>query len=437
MSNETSTEGNSSHFNDHNYALNEDSCNEVKQINYCFQNPSEANNWQISSKRRSQDSLTNDSQKKTKQDIYKFQNLKTSNRFEVLSRPSDNEDSMEADASTIQQGPTEPKPPPIFIPNVNNVHSMVQTFTSVVASDDFLYKCINQNSVKILPKSAEVYRKLVHKLNEGNVSFHTYQLKQERSYRVVLKNMHYSVDINELKEALSQHGHTVRNITNVLHSYSKKPLSMFFIDLEPSANNKDIFNIQYLLHAKIVFEPPYRKKEIVQCKRCQQYGHTKSYCKHPFKCVKCGQDHETVKCIKDNSTPAICALCGGDHPANYRGCSVFKTIQKKVYPPLREKSSKPTETVETCPDAKTPAHLVQPHLSYAEVVTNKVGTSITTNNSKNISQSEVALGNISTKCDLTNTITQFFDRFEKIFLQQSQQIGALLDLLTTVLKKMN
>jgi hypothetical protein len=33
-------------------------------------------------------------------------------------------------------------------------------------------------------------------------------------------------------------------------------------------------------------------------------------------------------CTKTHSTPATCALCGGDHPASYKGCIVYKTLQQ-------------------------------------------------------------------------------------------------------------
>jgi len=33
-------------------------------------------------------------------------------------------------------------------------------------------------------------------------------------------------------------------------------------------------------------------------------------------------------CDKTKDSPATCALCGKDHPANYRGCTVHKELQK-------------------------------------------------------------------------------------------------------------
>ena len=47
----------------------------------------------------------------------------------------------------------------------------------------------------------------------------------------------------------------------------------------------------------------------------------------PFHCVKCAQSHKTSDCPKrDRNTPAQCALCHGSHPANYKGCEVYREI---------------------------------------------------------------------------------------------------------------
>jgi len=132
------------------------------------------------------------------------------------------------------------------------------------------------------------------------------------------------VDVQELKEEIPRLGHTVRNIINARHRVTKDPLNLFFVDLEPSGNNKDIYKISRLQNSVIQIEPPRQGKHIVQCTRCQLYGHTKSYCNRPYVCVKCSGQHSTASCKKNNTTPATCALCGGDHPANYKGCDFYQ-----------------------------------------------------------------------------------------------------------------
>lgn len=61
----------------------------------------------------------------------------------------------------------------------------------------------------------------------------------------------------------------------------------------------------------------------------------------PFRCVKCGGPHNTTTCTKDNNFPATCALCQGSHPANYKGCQVYREIYaRKTLSKYRNENSK-------------------------------------------------------------------------------------------------
>jgi hypothetical protein len=167
--------------------------------------------------------------------------------------------------------------------------------------------------------------------------------------------MHYSIPSTEIEKL----GHQVINISNITQYRTKLPLSMFFVELKTAPNNKDIFLVEYLQQCKIKFEPPKQKREIEQCANCQRYGHTKNYCH--LKCVKCSGDHSTHLCHrKDRSKDVRCVLCGGNHPANYKCCTVYKELQQKCYPPFRPKQYLP-------PSPLTRTLHTSPGVSYAQV----------------------------------------------------------------------
>jgi hypothetical protein len=78
-----------------------------------------------------------------------------------------------------------------------------------------------------LKLSSECYRIIIKALAEKRAEFHTYKLKEEGSYRVVLKNMHYSINSEGIKTEIEKLGHTVTNIWNIKQYRTKLPFSIF------------------------------------------------------------------------------------------------------------------------------------------------------------------------------------------------------------------
>ena len=216
--------------------------------------------------------------------------------------------------------------PPIFIRTVKDYKAFCDSINDITKGKPFL--CKNSiNGIKLSTSSADSYHTVIKFLQSNKVDFHTFQLKEDKAFRVVIRNLHHSTPISEIKNELTALRHTPRNITNVLQRITKQPLPLFFIDLEPNINNRDVFNIDHLFYSKIKIEEPRANHQPIQCLRCQGFGHTKSYCNHAPKCVCCGDLHTSDVCLKPASLPANCAFCSGDHSANYRGCPTYKKIQ--------------------------------------------------------------------------------------------------------------
>jgi hypothetical protein len=117
---------------------------------------------------------------------------------------------------------------------------------------------------------------------------------------------------------------------------------MFFSHLLPTSSNKDIFNVEFLQQCKIRFEPPRHSRNIAQCANCQRYGHTKNFCHLKPRHVKSAGDHSTSQCPrKERSSDVRCVLCNGNHPANYKGCTVYKDLPKKPIHPSDQNNTLP------------------------------------------------------------------------------------------------
>jgi hypothetical protein len=373
------------------------------------------NTWQIIKKRKHYNEI--------RAPDTSFQ-IVTNNRFQPflseVGHETETPQTTPMDSTTTQI--TEPKPPPIHIHGVNDFKAMTANLSTIVPAENYHTKTLANNTVSIYPHTSATYRKLIPHLKKHNIIFHTYQLKQDRAYRIVLRDIHPTVPTQEIADELTKKGHHVRNIINIRHRITKEPLPLFFVDLEPHPNNKTIFDISHLLNAKIRVEPPRTKKTIIQCTRCQEYGHSKSYCNKPFNCVKCGQTHDSKVCTKIRDTPATCALCQGNHPANYKGCRIYQELiaaknnRQIKRPPLTQNNSNHT-TFPSNPTASTPQQdsLIHSTPTYAHIVSQT---------------------NQTTPTDHIPTFTSFLQEFKNMFSQLLHQNTMIMTMLTSLLNKL-
>ncbi|CAG5004700.1 unnamed protein product [Parnassius apollo] len=224
----------------------------------------------------------------------------TSNRFKGL------EVIEQADKPEIQT-PKPTRAAPLFIDGVKNIQPLMKLLEDV-SKGEYKIKILRGDRVKIQPISAESYFTIYKELKANDTEFYSYQLKQDRSF--VLKHLHPSTDKEDIKIAIEELHHKVVNVWNIQNSRTKQALPMWNIELEPRENNKDIYNVKYLLHCRISFEAPRPRRVIPQCTNCQDYNHTQKFCNRKPRCVKCAGSHHTSACLrKDRSKEVKCVLC--------------------------------------------------------------------------------------------------------------------------------
>ena len=372
----------------------------------------------VDNRKRSRDSPTeNNSSKKSRQTSLNYwlgTPVPTSNSFDILGKETQ-------PAINTTEEPTEEKiqkSPPIFVSGVENIIPLKNLLDNF-ANDQYSIKVINNNEIKIQPNHPEIYPKIVEQLKNRGTYFFTYQRKQDKGYKIVLKNMHPSVDINELKSEIESHGHKIKSITNMNQRITQIPLPLFFVELEPNENNKKIFEINKILNLIVTFEPLRKKRDIPQCMNCQEYGHTKNYCFKKSVCVKCAKNHLTSECpIKTKSTNVKCANCDGDHPASYKGCIVRKQLQQKLYPTLREKkiemkTNQPSNNVFN-------NNTVKPNLTYAQA----------TNRNQNKTDEESKQTQTQSSAPTKN------NQLEELVINLMDRIDIMLNLITVLISKL-
>lgn len=347
---------------------------------------------------------------------------KTNNRYELLQETALDETSTEnitSKSNSSSKPQPNPRPPPIYIYGVRDYKAMMRDLAQAIEDERYHTKTLANNTVKINTHSIEGYRQLIRHLRDKNIIHHTYQIKQERAYRIVLRDLHHSIPTEDIKDELLKNGHTVRNIVNIRHRVSKEPLPMFFVDLEPNINNKDIYKLEFLQNTKIRVEAPRIKNSIIQCTRCQDYGHSKTYCRKPFNCVKCGGPHDSLVCTKPKDTPATCALCSESHPANYKGCTVYQDLKARNFP-------KQTNVRTT----------IKPNISNSARVPQIIATNIQGSSNNFTTYAQATANNTTNSNATTDQFSNFLNEFKNMFSQLLNQNSMILTMLTTLINKL-
>lgn len=352
---------------------------------------------------------------------------KSQNRFAAL------DDGSQEEIKTNKS----PKPPPVYLREQTST-ALIKLITTLIGENSFYVASVKRGTIfetKIQVNTEDNFRKLISEFEKVKKNFYTYQLKSGKGLQVVLKGIDPSVEPEEIKCSLQHNGFKIKSVVNI-RNRERVPQPIFRVELEPNdiklKKNEvhPIYNIKYLLHRRIVVEEPYKRSGPVQCQNCQEYGHTRSYCKLPPVCVICGELHSTAKCSRPKSDTSLrkCSNCGGNHTANYRGCPVYYMVknsmaQRSIIPPTQ------TQRLET--HNYTPiVNKGSNNISYASVLKsnsapNSQPTNNQTPNAPNLSRLETTIEALAQSVNnFTNTLSNMMQEMLKM---QSMLLQAVLN----------
>lgn len=355
--------------------------------------------------------------------------IETSNRFSGL--PIDVPPSTNNTTSSESLEVKKTRPPPIHLSVDVNYIELQRFLTTLVGVNGFSCASTRQG-VTIYPTAPENYRAIVKAFRAKHAAFHTYQLPEDKAYRAVIRGLHSSIAPEDITKELQERGFTVRNVTNVI-SRDKVNLPLFFVDLEPNKINPKIFDLTSMLHSRITVEEPRQSRQLVQCKNCQRYGHSKNYCGLPPRCVRCGGPHGSATCTKSRDAPATCALCGGMHPGNYRGCTIHRELQNRRAPTRTEPA--PHQAVTNIP--RISSGQVFPSLPPGMPNNQHTNTpNLSSSNRIHGKSYADALGNptcsySNTNSDMSNQLALFLNEMKSLLSPMINLMSQLMQLLST------
>lgn len=186
-------------------------------------------------------------------------------------------------------------------------------------------------------------------LEEEKREYFTFTPKEEKVKSLILKGLDTDDDPEEILRCLKNSENENIEFISVKRFKTKHSIknnyetALFIVQCTYNTKLSEIYKIRVVENRIIKWEKIIKNNIISQCTKCQRFGHTASNCKLQYRCVKCGQNHETSQCeipkmISENEKEIVesrkklkCVLCKQEgHPASYKGCPRYKTIKERL-----------------------------------------------------------------------------------------------------------
>lgn len=266
------------------------------------------------------------------------------NPFELLAKIDDLEMEIPSDSKrSIGQKP----PPPIVVSSnsISELHKQIIKAGVVNYTTSF-----SKNGIVVRIKITNDYKKVVNHLKSENVIFHTYQLEEDKTVKIVLSGL---VDMTkeEVEKILNEENVKPVEIKKLSISNKKHSEQAVYLLHFPkgTVDIKVLRMIKALDHQIVSWRYYSNRSQVMQCKNCQGLGHGAANCHRPSKCIKCADNHNSSSCPVAKQSPdgvipthkLKCVNCGGNHTANFSGCE-YLSNQTKVKREKKQKQNKPS-----------------------------------------------------------------------------------------------
>lgn len=262
-------------------------------------------------------------------------NVPTNNRFDPLSpKPNDNIEDNNDSEIELQTKPTETtkknsedrrKPPPIVIHSTPPSHKELIDELKAHIKKGFHVK-YTLRKTNLFIHDLDEYREYIKILDNAEMEFHTYADKDQKHHAFVLAGLPRDVSVDEIKEDIES-SYNIKIIKVYAMKTAYRPL--YLIITEQNITLKHITQkVRYVSNIKVTWEKHRNSKVIIQCHRCQEWGHGTTLCRVSPKCLKCAGPHWSRECSikehnEENQKKLRCINCKQNHTANSTQCPIY------------------------------------------------------------------------------------------------------------------
>jgi hypothetical protein len=183
-----------------------------------------------------------------------------------------------------------PRLKPIIITEKCPISTITQAVKDTVGHSDFSTKSTRQGC-EVHFRDSVSRKKLMEFLRAFQISTSTYKPKDDGGCKVFIRYLNKNTSPEWIRKELTSLGYAVKSVNAVTNRATGEAYHGFAVHLDALTNSKEICNVGKLGNQKVIIEP--QRSPLLQCQRCEKFGHSKSQCSSPFVCVKCAGKHPT------------------------------------------------------------------------------------------------------------------------------------------------
>lgn len=240
---------------------------------------------------------------------------------DMLVVPKPQEPQAEKEEEATKSSSRKSRPPPIIIHGAfNDQKKATQLFKNRLRGG-FVWKH-TANATSLLLENRGDWDLANGFLKQAKCEYHTYTPRDEKTHAFVIRGLYQDIEEENIKEELLV-DHKIR-VTG-MHKMRGTNHPLYMIVTDSGVTLKDLqAKVRHLDCTMVTWERHINSKIIIQCHRCQMWGHATTNCQASPRCLKCADGHYTRDCTKPKTEPAVCCNCGGDHPANHTKCEAYR-----------------------------------------------------------------------------------------------------------------
>lgn len=259
------------------------------------------------------------------------------NQYDLLGAYNDQDMQDDTNTASVTNTPKIPKTAPVVVVG-SNATDLQNLLNESIASKKFEIKMMKVGIRVNIPEATE-HKLALENLKSKGFQYYTYHTAATRPVKVVLYGLHdmKCEDLQKVLKELSIEPAEIKKLNLRKPNYDKQAVYLLYFKPGTTTMAK-LREIKSINHIIVRWEKyhPRSYDNIAQCRNCQRLGHSSVNCNLAARCLVCAGDHKTEECVKriprvelkkktDPDRSFIkCINCGGQHTANYQGCSSRK-----------------------------------------------------------------------------------------------------------------